>query len=74
MASTSNGDEYLYDYNGNMTHRDPAGSTYYDFTYDTENRLISVSGSATASFGYGPDGMRVKSTIMNVLTVFIGNY
>ncbi|MFZ1710691.1 MAG: hypothetical protein WAW20_19090 [Anaerolineae bacterium] len=32
-------------------------------TYDAENRLIAMSGSATASYVYDADGNRVKETI-----------
>ena len=43
--------------------------------YDAENRLVSVSGpSLAASFVYDGDGNRVKSTINNVTTYFVGNY
>jgi RHS repeat-associated protein len=41
---------------------------------DVENRLVAVSGAATASFTYSGDGQRVKSTIGGVTTIFIGNY
>ena len=37
------------------------GGTSYTLTYDAENHLISVSGSAVASFVYDGDGLRVKS-------------
>lgn len=44
------------------------------FTYDAENRLTGVSGGATASFVYDGDGKRVKGTVGDVTTVYIGNY
>ncbi|MBX7233672.1 MAG: hypothetical protein K1X65_04755 [Caldilineales bacterium] len=48
---------YSYDCNGNMVTR--SGQS---LAYDAENHLISVSGSAVASFVYDGDGLRVKST------------
>jgi RHS repeat-associated protein len=42
-------------------------------SYDGENRLTSVSGYATATFVYDGDGKRVKGTIGNVTTYYIGN-
>jgi hypothetical protein len=40
-------------------------TTFKDYTlnYDAENRLVSVSGSATASFVYDGDGARILSTM-----------
>lgn len=52
---------YCYDQNGNMRRR-TIGSNIYTLTYDAENRLIGVSGAATAVFVYDADGGRVKST------------
>ena len=40
--------------------------------YDAENRLVSVSGAANASFVYDGDGRRVKSTVNGTTTYFIG--
>ena len=51
--------------------------------WDKENRLITVAGTATASFVYDGDplrcapmggGNRVKPTLNGVTTVYIGNY
>ena len=44
-----------------------------NFTYDAENRLVSVSGAATASFVYDGDNNRVKGTAGGVTTVYVGN-
>ena len=66
--STSNGDEYLYDDNSNMTTR-ISGANTYNFAYDVENHQLTVSGSATASFVYDADGVRVRCT-----TTYIGGY
>jgi YD repeat-containing protein len=66
VASLSNGNSYGYDDNGNMTSRHVLEeTTFKDYTlnYDAENRLVSVSGSATASFVYDGDGARILSTM-----------
>jgi RHS repeat-associated protein len=70
--TSGSGYTYSYDANGNMTGR--TVGTSYTYGYDSENRLTTVSGGTTASFAYDADGVRVKSTIGNVTTVFIGNY
>jgi RHS repeat-associated protein len=63
---------YCYDPNGNMVRR-VAGSTY-NLGYDTENRLTSVSGGASATFVYDGDGNRVKGTVGSTTTYYVGNY
>jgi RHS repeat-associated protein len=75
----SNGDEYVYDANGNMTERTVDDQTFY-LAYDAENRLAEVvSGAFTAEFVYdgdplaGAGGQRVKATIDDVDTYFVGN-
>ncbi len=51
------------------------GGQHYTLVYDAENRVVSVSGpSMSASFVYDGDGNRVKSTINDVTTYFIGSY
>jgi RHS repeat-associated protein len=55
-----------------MTQRVVGGQTF-NLGYDAENRLVSVSGAVTASFGYDGDSRRVKSTIGNTTTYFVGN-
>ena len=54
-------DTYSYDANGNQMTRNVSGSSY-TLGYDAENRLVSVSGAATATFYYDGDGNRVKSS------------
>ncbi|MEZ4864100.1 MAG: RHS repeat-associated core domain-containing protein [Caldilineaceae bacterium] len=44
------------------------------YVHDAENRLVSVSGGATASFVYDGDNQRVKGTAGGVTTVYVGNY
>jgi YD repeat-containing protein len=59
-VSSAGGNTYQYDADGNMTQRVIGGQTY-NLIYDAENRLISVSGAATASFTYDGDGRQVIS-------------
>ena len=54
---------YTYDAAGNVTN-DGAHS----YTYDAENRLVSVDGGATAQYGYDQSNRRIKKTIGGVTT------
>ncbi len=51
-------------------HAQPAA---YTFAYDAENRLVSVSGDATASFVFDGDGKRVLSTMDGATIIAGGN-
>jgi RHS repeat-associated protein len=73
VASLSNGNSYSYDANGNMTTRNADGNSY-TFTYDAENRLVSVSGDTMASFTYSADGARVKSMMDGETMYFVGGH
>ena len=73
VTGLSNGNTYQYDANGNMTQRVVGGQTY-NLTYDAENRLVSVSGAATASFSYNGDGERVKAVIGGLTAVYVGEH
>jgi RHS repeat-associated protein len=73
VTSLSNENTYQYDANGNMVSRQVGGQTY-TLTYNAENRLVQVSGAATASFVYDGDGKRVLAIEGGTTTVFIGNY
>ena len=53
------GSGVLYDAAGNITN-DGLGNTY---TYDAENRLITVSGAGSASYVYDAMGRRVQTTV-----------
>jgi len=68
VTALSNGNSYAYDANGNMTARTVGGQTF-NLTYDCENRLVGVSGAATASFVYNGDGQRVITTIAGVRAI-----
>jgi YD repeat-containing protein len=50
------------------------GKQTFNFAYDAENRLVSVTGAATASFVYNADGQRVKATVNGVTAVYVGNH
>ena len=52
----------VYDAAGNVTN-DGLGNTY---TYDAENRVISMSGNNSASYVYDAFGQRVRATISSV--------
>jgi YD repeat-containing protein len=71
-VTTAGSNTYCYDRNGNTVWRN-VGSTY-TLGYDTENRLTSVNGGASATFMYDGDGNRVKGTVNGVTTYYVGNY
>ncbi|WKZ50315.1 MAG: RHS repeat-associated core domain-containing protein [Anaerolineales bacterium] len=73
VAGLSNGNSYSYDDNGNMTTRNVDGQTY-TLSYDAENRLVSVSGAATANYVYDGDGKQIKSVVNGVTTFYVGNH
>ena len=59
------------------------GTQFNDYTlnYDADreaplwgNRLVSVTGAATASFVYDGDGRQVKATVNGITAVYIGNH
>jgi RHS repeat-associated protein len=56
---------YTYDAAGNMTFD---GS--HSYTYDAENRIISVDGGTTASYAYDPSGRRVSKKIGSTTTSY----
>ncbi len=58
---------YGYDADGSTT-TDPAGNTY---TYDSLDRLTSISGTANESFAYDGDGNKVSHTINGVTTNYL---
>jgi RHS repeat-associated protein len=57
---------YSYDSAGNVTN-DGAHS----FTYDAENRVVSVDGGATATYGYDHQNRRVKKTVGSTTTHYV---
>lgn len=63
------GSNVTYDAAGNVTN-DGLGNTY---TYDAENRVISMSGTNSAGYVYDAFGQRVRSTINSTAYDFIYN-
>ncbi len=72
-VATAGSYSYGYDANGNMSSR-TLSNVATNFSYDAENRLVSVSGTATASFVYDGDNNRVKGTAGGVTSTYVGNY
>ena len=64
VTNMSSGENYGYDANGNQTQRMVGGNTY-NLSYDAENRLVGVSGAATATFVY--DGTETVSANIKTL-------
>jgi RHS repeat-associated protein len=73
VTNLANGNSYAYDANGNMTSRNVGGQSF-TLVYDTENRLVSVTGAATASFYYDADGKQVIGTVNGVTTYYVGQH
>ena len=74
VASTSNGNSYVYDNNGNVKTRNVSGQSF-TLAYNKENRLIGISGGGSnARYVYDGDGNRVVSVEDGVTTIYIGNY
>lgn len=76
VAAGCNNLFYCYDQNGNPStssgkalRRRKAGTSATTYGYDAENRLVSVSGAAAATFVYDGDGNRVKTTFGSTTTV-----
>ncbi len=63
---------YSYDCNGNQVSKTTQGGGTQTRSFDAENRMVGVSGAATASFTYDGDGQRVKGTVGSTTTVYVG--
>jgi len=61
-----NGTAFSYDASGNVT-----GDGANSYTYDAENRLVSVSGLSSESYGYDAMNHRVKKVVGGVVTHYI---
>ena len=74
VISTSTGNTYGYDLNGNQTTRTITGVGIYSLLYNAENQMTGVGGpnSMNASFSFDGDGKRVKS-VLNVPQVIGGS-
>src|SRR5262249_21744916 len=64
--SAVNSTSYLYDAAGNLTND---GS--HTYTYDSENRLVSVDGGATASYAYDQQNRRIKKVVGSSVTQYV---
>ncbi|HKQ05770.1 MAG TPA: RHS repeat-associated core domain-containing protein [Blastocatellia bacterium] len=65
-VSAVNGTSYLYDPSGNVTY-DGA----HNYMYDSENRLVSVDGGATASYAYDHQNRRYKKVAGGSVTHYV---
>jgi RHS repeat-associated protein len=72
-ASSFGSTTYSYDCNGNQVSKTVQGGTQ-NRTFDAENRLVGVSGTATATFVYDGDGQRVKGTVGGTTTLYLGAF
>jgi RHS repeat-associated protein len=61
-----NGTAFSYDASGNVT-----GDGARAYTYDAENRVVSVSGLSSESYGYDAGNRRVKKVVGGVVTHYI---
>lgn len=80
LTATTQGEVngFTYSSNGNMLTWNRAAQTLpngvsvpaksISYGYDAENRLTSVSGSASASYVYGPNDLRTSKTVGSVTT------
>ena len=60
VTSLSNGNSYAYDANGNMTYRLVNGQAF-NLAYDSENRIVQVSGAVTERASWREGGRRNSS-------------
>lgn len=73
VTSTTNGNTYIYDNNGNMETRNVSGQSY-SLSYDEENHLTGITGNnSNARYVYDGDGNRVIAVEDGVTTLYIGN-
>jgi RHS repeat-associated protein len=78
-VSSSGGNSYEYDANGNMSIRtivSGADAGSYELLYDAENRLVEVKKDSVsiAQFTYDGDGKRVKSVMNGETILFVGGH
>ncbi|MDH4188331.1 MAG: hypothetical protein OEV08_15180, partial [Nitrospira sp.] len=63
-----------YDANGNLwKEKDGAGTVLREYSWDARNRLIGISGNATATFKYDALGRRVSKNISGTITQYLYN-
>ena len=66
LTSGSTTKNYSYDNAGNVTN-----DSDHSYTYDAENRLVSVDSGNTASYSYDHHNRRIKKTVGSTTTVCI---
>ncbi len=72
VTSLSNGNSYTYDSNGNQLTKTVPYVGTQTRKFDAENRLVEVTGTASANFDYDGDGNRVRGYAGGTTTVYIG--
>jgi RHS repeat-associated protein len=75
VTSTSNGNSYGYDQNGNQTTRTVGGITY-TLIYDAESRLVQIKRGTDvqATYYYDGDGNRIRTEVGSTFTTYIGSH
>jgi RHS repeat-associated protein len=75
VTSTSNGNSYGYDANGNQTTRTVGGITY-TLIYDAESRLVQIKRGTDvqATYYYDGDGNRIRTEVGSTFTTYIGSH
>jgi RHS repeat-associated protein len=73
VTSTSNGKNFTYDANGNMTSVTESGITT-TYAYDYNNRLVSVSGNESATYTYDYAGNRFKKVENGSATYYFNQF
>jgi RHS repeat-associated protein len=70
-ATSVNGTTYTYDNSGNLTNNGT-----YDYAWDYRDRLTqSDTGSATSTYAYDQDNLRVRRTVLgSATTTYVNNY
>jgi RHS repeat-associated protein len=61
---------YTYDANGNTLTRNGSGGTF-TFGWNTDDRMTSISGAATASYTYDYQGRRTAKTVGGSTTTYL---
>lgn len=61
-----------YDANGNLLkEKDGTGTVLREYAWDTRNRLVGITGNATAEFKYDPLGRRTSKTVNTVASQYL---
>ena len=75
VNKVANVDRFDYNANGNMTVRNKGLSSAQTLAWNSENRLVSVTGNGVSEqYAYSPDGQRVKKVSNGNTTYYINGY